>query len=70
MLALPAELEAPKLTGMALPAARDKLAELGLTLKVRWVSRAETIENHVLSQKPNAGAKLAPKAVVEVVVNR
>jgi beta-lactam-binding protein with PASTA domain len=66
----PAELAAPKLLGMALPAAKDKLAELGLSLKVRWVSRAETIENHVLSQKPSAGQTVAPKSVVEVVVNR
>lgn len=66
----PAELAAPKLMGMALPEAKDKLAALGLGLKVRWISRAETIENHVLSQKPSAGQKLAPKSVIEVVVNR
>jgi len=66
----PAELEAPKLMGMALPDAKDKLEAMGLKLKVRWVSRAETIENHVLSQKPNPGQKMVPKAVVEVVVNR
>jgi len=66
----PAELAAPKLLGMPLPEAKDKLAALGLGLKVRWISRAETVENRVLSQKPSAGQKLAPKSVVEVVANR
>lgn len=66
----PAELEAPKLLGLALPEAKEELATLGLGLKVRWISRAETVENHVLSQKPSAGQRLSPKSVVEVVVNR
>ena len=66
----PAELEAPRLTGMALAAAKQKLSELGLTAKVRWISRAETDTGTVLSQKPNPGKKLAPKASVEIVINR
>jgi serine/threonine-protein kinase len=66
----PAEVQAPKLLGLALAEAKDKLAELGLGLKIRWVSRAETIENHVLSQKPSAGQAMKPKSVVEVVINR
>jgi eukaryotic-like serine/threonine-protein kinase len=66
----PAELQAPKLMGMSLPETKAKLDELGLGLKVRWISRAETVENRVLSQKPSAGQKVAPKSVVEVVVNR
>jgi len=66
----PAELAAPKLLGMTLSQAKSELAELGLALKVRWISRAETVENRVLSQKPSAGQKLAPKSAVEVVVNR
>ena len=66
----PADVQAPKLLGLALSEAKDKLAELGLALKVRWVSRAETIENHVLSQKPSAGQTMKPKGVVEVVINR
>jgi eukaryotic-like serine/threonine-protein kinase len=66
----PSVLDVPKLIGLALPTARDKLTEMGLNLKVRWVSRAETIENHVLSQRPPPGQKLAPKGTIEVVVNR
>ena len=66
----PTEVEAPKLTGMALRAATDKLGESGLVIKVRWISKAETVTGVVLSQKPNAGDKLAPKSTVEVVVNR
>jgi len=66
----PAELEAPKLLGMALAPAKQKLSELGLTPKVRWISRAETDTGTVLSQKPAPGKKLAPKAMVEVVINR
>jgi serine/threonine-protein kinase len=66
----PAEVEAPKLLGLPLRAAEGKVAELGLELKVRWISRAETITGTVLSQKPNAGEKLTPKSTVEVVVNR
>ena len=49
---------------------KDKLSALGLGLEVRWVSRAETIENHVLGQRPAPLQKLAPKSVIEVVVNR
>ncbi len=66
----PAEVQAPKLLGLGLTEAKDKLAELGLGMKIRWVSRAETIENHVLTQKPSAGQTMKPKAVVEVVINR
>lgn len=66
----PAQVEAPKLVGLDLPSAKAKLSELGLTLQVRWISRGETPENRVLSQKPAAGKRLAPKGVVEVVVNR
>jgi serine/threonine-protein kinase len=66
----PAEVEAPKLMGMPLKAAEEQLAKLGLTAKVRWISKAETVTGTVLSQKPAAGEKLAPKATVEVVVNR
>ena len=66
----PTEVEAPKLTGMALRTATDKLGESGLVIKVRWISKAETVTGVVLSQKPNAGDKLAPKSTVEVVVNR
>jgi serine/threonine-protein kinase len=66
----PAEVQAPKLLGLGLTEAKDKLAELGLGMKIRWVSRAETIENHVLTQKPSAGQTMKPKGVVEVVINR
>jgi beta-lactam-binding protein with PASTA domain len=66
----PAELAAPKLLGMPPPEAKDKLPALGLSLRVRWISRAETVENRVLSQKPSAGQKLAPKSVIELVANR
>lgn len=66
----PAQVDTPKLVGMDLPSAKEKLGELGLTLKVRWISRGETPENRVLSQKPEPGKKLAPKGVIEVVVNR
>jgi serine/threonine-protein kinase len=66
----PAELESPKLMGMALAAAKQKLSELGLTAKVRWVSKAETDTGIVLSQKPKPGQRLSPKATVEVVINR
>lgn len=66
----PSQVEAPRLVGMDLPTAKEKLSDLGLTLKVRWISRGETPENRVLSQKPDPGKKLAPKAAIEVVVNR
>jgi beta-lactam-binding protein with PASTA domain len=66
----PAELEAPKLTGLALAAAKQKLSELGLNTKVRWISKAETVTGSVLSQKPSPGQKLSPKATVEIVINR
>lgn len=66
----PAEVAAPALLGLPLKAAQSKLSELGLELKVRWISKAETVTGSVLSQKPSAGEKLAPKSTVEVVVNR
>jgi eukaryotic-like serine/threonine-protein kinase len=66
----PAQVEVPKLLGMPLRAAEGKLAELGLELKVRWISKAETVTGTVLSQKPNVGEKLTPKSTIEVVVNR
>lgn len=66
----PAEVAAPALLGLPLKGAQDKLAELGLELKVRWISKAETVTGTVLSQKPSVGEKLAPASTVEVVVNR
>jgi serine/threonine-protein kinase len=66
----PAEVAAPKLAGLGLKAAEQKLTELGLVSKVRWISKAETVTGSVLSQKPTPGEKLAPGSAVEVVVNR
>lgn len=66
----PAEVVAPKVTGLGLKAAQQKLAEAGLEATVRWISKAETVDGVVLSQKPAPGEKLAPKSAVEVVVNR
>ena len=66
----PAEVLAPRLSGLPLAAATEKLESLGLTAKVRWISRAETVTGSVLSQKPEPGTKLQPKGSVEVVVNR
>ena len=66
----PLEVLAPKLAGLGLKAAEEKLKALGLEMKVRWISKAETVTGSVLSQKPAPGEKLAPKAEVEVVVNR
>jgi serine/threonine-protein kinase len=66
----PASVEAPALSGMRVGEAKDKLAELGLKLEVRWISKAETVTDTVLRQKPKPGAALAPHATVEVVANR
>lgn len=66
----PQDVAAPKLSGLGLKAAEQKLAELGLALKVRWISKAETVTGAVLSQKPAPGEKVAPGGAVEVVVNR
>ena len=66
----PAEVPAPKLLGLAVPAATDALNQVGLALKVRWISKAETQTDVVLSQKPEAGEKVAPQGTIEVVVNR
>jgi serine/threonine-protein kinase len=65
-----AELAAPKVAGLPLRAASDAVSELGLAIKVRWISKAETVTGVVLSQKPAPGEKMAPKSTVEVVVNR
>lgn len=66
----PGDVPAPKVTGLGLRAARDKLREVGLEPKVRWIAKAETVSGVVLSQRPAPGEKLAPKSEVEVVVNR
>jgi len=44
----PAEVETPKLMGMPLKAAEDALGKLGLQVKVRWISKAETVTGTVL----------------------
>jgi serine/threonine-protein kinase len=61
---------APTLTGLSLKGAREKLAELGLEAKVRWISRAETLTYIVLSQSPAPGKAVEPGSQVEVVINR
>jgi beta-lactam-binding protein with PASTA domain len=66
----PAVVETPVLSGLRLGIAREKLAELGLGVKVRWISKAETETDTVLRQKPKPGEALAPSSTVEVVVNR
>jgi serine/threonine-protein kinase len=66
----PAEIQAPKLMGLSLERAKEKLGELGLSAQVRWISRAETVTYVVLSQKPSPGEPVAPKSSVEVVINR
>ncbi|MFO7179395.1 MAG: PASTA domain-containing protein [Pseudomonadota bacterium] len=66
----PAEVEVPKLSGLALNKAKEELEKLGLKAAVVWVSRAETATYAVLGQKPLAGEKLAPGSEVELTVNR
>jgi serine/threonine-protein kinase len=66
----PASIEAPALNGLRIGEAKDKLAELGLELEVRWISKAETVTDTVHRHKPKPGAALAPHATVEVVANR
>jgi eukaryotic-like serine/threonine-protein kinase len=66
----PQEVAAPKLSGLGLKAAEQRLTELGLVPKVRWISKAETVTGSVLSQKPAPGEKLTPGSAVELVVNR
>jgi beta-lactam-binding protein with PASTA domain len=66
----PGDLAVPKLGGLTIAAATEALAQMGLVLKVRWISKAETETNVVLSQKPEAGEKIGPRGTVEVVANR
>lgn len=66
----PSEVEVPKVTGLTFTPAKEKLEDLGLKPKVRWVALAETVSNVVLRQTPAAGDKAEPGADVELVINR
>lgn len=66
----PQDVEVPKVTGMTFSPAKEKLEELGLKAKVRWVALAETVSNVVLRQSPEPGEKAEPGAEVELVINR
>jgi eukaryotic-like serine/threonine-protein kinase len=66
----PAAVEVPRLTGMALGAAKTELQKLGLKPVVQWISVAETQGLIVLRQTPEAGEKLKPGSDVQIVVNQ
>jgi serine/threonine-protein kinase len=66
----PQDVEVPKVTGLTFSPAKEKLEELGLKAKVRWVALAETVSNVVLRQTPEPGTKAEPGAEVELVINR
>jgi eukaryotic-like serine/threonine-protein kinase len=66
----PAPVAVPKLTGMALAAAKTELEKLGFKPVVQWVSLAETQGLIVLRQTPEAGEKLKPGSNVQVVANQ
>jgi serine/threonine-protein kinase len=66
----PTDVEVPKVSGLSFSPAKEKLEELGLKAKVRWVALAETASNVVLRQNPEAGTKAEPGAEVELVINR
>jgi serine/threonine-protein kinase len=66
----PQDIEVPKVTGMTFSPAKEKLEDVGLKAKVRWVALAETASNVVLRQSPEAGEKSEPGKEVELVINR
>jgi serine/threonine-protein kinase len=70
-LAAPAEaVEMPKVVGQHVNTAKTALEKLGLKVNLRWTSLAETATFVVLSQKPQAKAKLKPGDEVELSANR
>ncbi len=64
------EVELPNFQGQAANQASEKVRELGLEPKIRWVEWAEVASNVVLKQVPAAGEKLKRDAEVEFTVNR
>ncbi len=64
------EIELPNLKGQAANRASEKLRELGLKPKIRWVEWPEVASNVVLKQVPAGGEKLKRDAEVEFTVNR
>lgn len=70
-LALPQqEVEMPKVVGQSVNAAKTALEKLGLKVTMRWVRLAETASFVVLSQKPEAKAKLKPGDEVFLSANQ
>lgn len=65
-----AEVEVPKLLGMAYQDAKAAVEKLGLEPKFTWVDLAETASYRILRQTPKAGDKLKPGESVTLVVNR
>lgn len=66
----PADVELPKLLGVAIPQATADLEKLGVKPVVTWVAMAETPTFIVLSQKPPAGAKVKPGSEVHLTACR
>lgn len=65
----PATVEVPKVTGMPLGRARDKIERAGLTVgSVREREDPELSANRVLSQSPSAGSDVASGTAVDLVV--
>lgn len=65
----PATVEVPKVTGMPLGRARDKIEKAGLTVgSVREREDPELSGNRVLSQSPSAGSDVAPGTAVDLVI--
>jgi PASTA domain len=58
----------PRLTGMRLASARDRLADRGLTAKVTYRSTARYPGGTVISQSRKAGAGVLPETTISLVV--
>lgn len=70
LAAAPAAVEMPNEVGQSTQRAKDDLEKLGLKVKLRWISVAETATYVVLNQKPAAGTQLKPGDEVELSANR
>jgi eukaryotic-like serine/threonine-protein kinase len=66
----PAEVVVPKLIGLKMEAATEKIEELGLKPATKWLSLAETVSHVVLKQEPSPGQPLKPGEEVALFVNR
>jgi hypothetical protein len=66
----PPKVEVPRLVGMKLASAKQRLASHGLKLRVRYRPTARFVAGTVISQSRRIGAGVAPSSAITLVIAR